>query len=298
VSRRYTKEEVKYLKENYTSENKNVIIKKLKNRSWRSIQKKAFLLNLKRNIRTNKFSGKLSKLLDPTPESFYWLGFFIADAHISNKNNIQLNISLKDEEHLENLRNFLNYDIKKYYSNKTKSVRIILSDKETILKIKKLYKWKSNKTENPVKIKHLCETDLDFLLLGIIDGDGHINKESQITIKSHKSYNNFLSFLLSKYDIKSKINKEGLSIIHINKIEICKKLKKLAIYNNIPVLQRKWKNIDLNKLSKKEKTNLIEEKCFKYFDKNIFNCNLVVNNENISSSTYYKYLKSWKRKRC
>ena len=43
-------------------------------------------------------------------EQFYWLGFMYADGNLSKKGNrIEIRLSIKDKDHLEKFKKFLNY---------------------------------------------------------------------------------------------------------------------------------------------------------------------------------------------
>ena len=105
----WTNYEIEFLKNNYTLLDKYKLIKELSNRRWSAITRFANKMGLKRKgIYSKAYSCE--KLLEDTPESFYWMGFLIADSHISIKNNrIELSLAEQDLEHLYKYSKFINY---------------------------------------------------------------------------------------------------------------------------------------------------------------------------------------------
>ena len=53
-----------------------------------------------------KRRGTLDPLLGDGPEAWYWLGFFLADGHITRQGQFVVMLSDKDEDHLEKLAAF------------------------------------------------------------------------------------------------------------------------------------------------------------------------------------------------
>lgn len=51
--------------------------------------------------------GSLSKLLEDTPEKWYWLGFLFADGHLSMRGRLALSLAKKDKEHLEKFSEYM-----------------------------------------------------------------------------------------------------------------------------------------------------------------------------------------------
>lgn len=50
---------------------------------------------------------KLYKLLENSPEAYYWLGFLFADGHFTQSNRLVLSVSIKDKVHLERFIKFI-----------------------------------------------------------------------------------------------------------------------------------------------------------------------------------------------
>lgn len=245
----------KYLIDNYSKKSKDEIVKEL-DLSWSYIQKMAHLFNIKREFNESKKSFKLSKLLDDSNVSYYWIGFIIADGHISKYNNIQINLNKKDINHLNKLKRYLKSDINLHVKGNV--VRAIFTDVPTIINLKNKFKWKSNKTKNPVDISNLSDEQLFSLIIGFIDGDGSINNKS-ITVKCDKKWKNILNkfyyCLVGEYKEFNYV--DNCSIFYINKHEYLKSIKIKALSLSLPIMERKWDKININKIMKYEKSDVV-----------------------------------------
>ena len=247
--RRFNEQEIQFLIDEYSKLSREDIIQKL-NRSWNTIQKKCFKLGLKRSFNESKNSFSLSKLLNFNNEDCYWIGFILADGHISKQNNIQINLSIKDKSHLYKFEEYLNLNLKFYESDKC--IRLNLPDKPTILKIVELFKWKVNKTKNPPTIPSFINDDKLFsLIIGFIDGDGYIDiKGEMIRIKCDISWKNILEMFYETLTGSQKIfniTGDNLSYISIQQYETLNYIKRKCIDLNLPIMNRKWDRINLNK---------------------------------------------------
>jgi hypothetical protein len=266
----WSQEENDFLINCYNKSEKNLIIKNLNNKSWSSIQNKAFTLGLKRNIK----HSDLSPLCEQNVIAYYWIGFLMADGHFSKKENIQINLSNKDKDHLLKFSEFVKYT--GVLTETKNQVRFSSMDKESFNKIKNKFNITNNKTYEPCKIDNIKNNDLLFsLIIGFIDGDGCIqnnNGRTSLVVKSHSSWIENLHFMfnflcknfLKKY--KPKIDKAGLAYVGITDIEILKSIKLKTLHLKLPTLNRKWDKIDLNKKSKKEIKIYNKNICFKYFE--------------------------------
>jgi len=129
-------------------------------------------------------------------------------------------------------------------------------DSKILIQFCKKFDIKSNKTEYPPNIKIFKNFDnnlLKALMVGFIDGDGHIStlhnrKDFKISIKCHKSWLDFLNLLSKCFntDNTAYITNQGYSFISIGNSIKCKEIKRFVLDNNLPVLLRKWNFIDLN----------------------------------------------------
>lgn len=212
------------------------------------------------------FKNKLAPLLEENNFNYYWYGFLMADGHfsLSGNSNIKVKISVKDEDHLKILANYLKVNINHSKTNDygnykcSDSCIISVADSKNIITLFEKLKIKSQKTYNPPDFSFLNTKDkfLSFLA-GFIDGDGCITKRletaNMIRIQCHYSWLNNLNFFsinLKKYlniDSKSFIDNQGFSKFVLHSFNQLKKLKIELIKLDIPMLKRKWDIINHEK---------------------------------------------------
>jgi hypothetical protein len=206
--------------------------------------------------RKSQRKGNLNRFLEDTPESYYWMGFILADGHFTKSNQLVVVSAEKDRLHLEKLANFLECTVKTYkrsfgegsYEGSEKSYcRVAVQDKILGLCIKEKFQINNQKTYNPPNIQELKLSDnfLISLIIGFIDGDGSFCAPNRIRIECHSSWrDNFLylkQFLLNIYGISPTISDEfrKFCFLTIN-TETVKKLREFAIHNKLPIMVRKW----------------------------------------------------------
>jgi intein/homing endonuclease len=207
-------------------------------------------------------NSNLLRLLDNTPQAYYWIGFLIADGHFSAK-RLHLVLAQKDRHHVERFSRFVESRVEPFSYKKSIGIRFM--DSNVIPKLRKKFGICNNKTHNPCKID-ISDRDL-FLafLIGFIDGDGCICKnknreDSHIKIKCHSSWlANFESFrkqlskILQVEVSEPKINKQGYANWNITNTAILRTLKLKTQELDLPVLQRKWNRINESYISRQEK---------------------------------------------
>lgn len=261
-------------------------------RNWSSIQQKAFKLGLKREIIRD---SDLSPLLNENCETYYWIGFLMADGHFSSC-SIQINLAEKDLGHLKKFAKFV------HYKHKLIKPSLYVNDKVIVDKLKMKFDIVHNKTYFPCNIFNIKNEKLLLsLIAGFIDGDGSIKQSygrTQLIVKCHKSWKEVLDYML-KFLCKgfdkayiTTINKEGLALFSITDIEILKKIKNEILKLKLPILQRKWDKINLKKLSKKEKTEYLIDLCFEVFKRGGSPSD-IIKTKKISSSFCYKHWKNF-----
>lgn len=249
---------INYLRTNYPSKSKKEIISVL-DLSWNYIQKLAHYNNIKRDFNENVNDWKFKKLLDYENNiTLYWIGFLLADGHISKQKNIQINLSKNDAPHLFKLKKHLG----EFKIRETNSiVRVTLSDKKTINKLANDFCWESNKTKTPIQIPNfLTEDGLFSLIIGFIDGDGYINEKGHIKIKCDSSWKEILEFFyfhLTNENKKFNLTSDNCSLVYINKLKILKNIKEKILNLELPFLERKWNKIQMRVL-KNEKYNIVK----------------------------------------
>lgn len=205
--------------------------------------------------KARKIGGRGSEiaiLLDDSPESFYWMGFILADGSFNN-NRFKITLAIKDKDHLIKLAEYLKYF--RSVSETSTTASIDSKNIDIIPLICDKFDIKPQKTFNPpATIKHFA-IDLQYCLLaGFIDGDGHIRKQYNrndflLVIKNHSSWENILrefNELIDGTTNFTKINNSGYARLIISNSEVLKNLKKRILSYNIPIMNRKWDIIDLN----------------------------------------------------
>lgn len=208
--------------------------------------------------RKNKCSD-LSVLLDETPEAYYWMGFLLADGHFSG-GRLVLGLSNKDRQHLDKFCKFIKYK-GKVRENKTLGKSTVSAmDKNIVEKICEKFDIKHDKTVNPPNsLSWIPEELLYCLFAGFIDGDGNISKFSKrndcfIRIKIHSSWLKILNELAPLFceNKVASLNKDGYAELFLTGFEYVKRLKRIFIEKNLPIMDRKWEKIDLNLKTKYE----------------------------------------------
>ena len=186
----------------------------------------------------------LDALLDETIESFYWLGFIIADGSFY-KTNFEITLKEGDKDHLEKFKAFLSADSEIKYRSKTNSYRLSFSNRFSIPKVMDKYKINYNKTYNPCSFDNFKSYSKELLMslfIGIVDGDGPITKDGKyITITSHTSwrdfYQNFIDYLNLPFFIR---NHQNTTIISCGNKNGRKIFQEFLSTHQLPLLNRKW----------------------------------------------------------
>ena len=304
---KWSEYEISFLKDNYENMVKEDLIKFLPGRSWDSIKLKSNSIDISRS---HDFTRKSNMyiLMEDELESFYWIGFILADGHISNSERIKISLSNKDRNHLQKFVDYLGCsDI----IEKDSMCSTSLQNKEICIDLCNKFNIKSNKTYEPLDFKLLVKynNELIFsLIIGFIDGDGCINKvykrqDCNLRIHLHNSWLNNLIFiedfvyeyfLVKKNRNYSHISNDGYSLLNISNNEIIKKLKKECIKLNLPIMSRKWDNIDENRLSRSEKFDDIRNSVIKMYCNNISPID-IINKLKLKKGVVYKYIREYKK---
>ena len=295
MNKKWSEEEKNILKKYYKRQNKKELIQLLPNRSWPAINQYAQKLNIKRSYDVVRTTN-VKKLLSETPKAYYWMGFLMADGHFTEK-RIILGLSIKDVDHVRKFAKFISADYSegnkkccgKYYD----SCRVSAANSDIVPLLRQKFEIQNNKTHHPCNITKIKDKDLLLsLIIGFIDGDGSIRKQSgrkdnQMTIKCHSSWFSNLQFISDTIcvicDLKpniTRINKYGYAQVNFTNSIILKFLKAKGKELNLPVLKRKWDKIDKNYISKFEKykymleevKNLVQEGMKKCDIADIVNC--------------------------
>lgn len=218
-------------------------------------------------FKDKKFKSHLHiyDIFNESLESYYWLGFLLADGHFTSSGGLNLELSIRDLNHLEKFKLFTKSKNKITHrkavcslNNKNKLHDLVCFRIYDTINIKVLankYKITNRKTYEPpeIDIENLENDKFLSLFIGFVDGDGCLahyrGKYPKIVIGIHKSWFNILKefqrnfqniFNIEFPEKTCKIDKRGAALLSIGKLEILKYLKKFLIEHNLPALERKW----------------------------------------------------------
>lgn len=209
--------------------------------------------------------SSLARLLSDDLESFYWIGFILADGYFVDYGSYKvlgIEISKKDEKHLQRFAELVKSKVKyrKRTTNFSKCSEIcfVKISNEDIDILMEKFKIKFNKTNFPPNISewNFNKDQMLALIIGFIDGDGSISnrtnqygsKSTIISIQCGQEWINFLEmmkiFIVSEIDSKFRgkvrTNCRGHAYFCITKPTVITYLKNFAKLNNLPILERKW----------------------------------------------------------
>lgn len=205
--------------------------------------------------------NSLNKLInEQTPQSFYWIGFLIADGSFYKKDTFELGLAEKDLCVIESFCKYIGYCNKIMYRKNTKSYRISFANSIENPKFMEKYGFKYRKTYNPIDFSVFKNYDKELLLallIGIIDGDGSIQYNNSpnafcITITAHVSWIKFYQEFMQALDIPEHIanrNDSASITIRIYKRDLIQLLQDVIINNNLFYLKRKWDKLMIKKPS-------------------------------------------------
>ena len=263
AGKKWTIDELDYLKNNYSKESKEILLENLLGRTWDSIKLKANFLNLVFYTGVHpSVNADLSKLLIDEPESLYWIGFLAADGSFVKK-RLKFALAKKDKLQVEKFAKFICSKM----GEQKKAYSVAVRDVFNVPLICEKFDFKPRKTYNPPdfrKMKFLNEDCFLSFFIGYIDGDGCIKKQSKrkdamVSIKVHSSWLGFLKFTIRKVcGIMNltvpipKINAKGYAKFDFTNMVGVRFLKKTVLRLKLPVLDRKWSKIDENLISKIE----------------------------------------------
>lgn len=193
-------------------------------------------------------------IIEESIESFYWIGFIIADGSFYDKTNFEFGLAEKDKEVLDEFAKFISLNGKIAHRESTKSYRIMFSNSKSIPNFMEKYGFKFRKTYNPIDfniLKIYPKDLLTSLLIGIIDGDGSIENNGSIGafvihIHSHNVWSSFYTELLTYLEIPytiNNINNTNTIKVNIYKRDYILKLNNFIKDNNLFHLNRKWDKI-------------------------------------------------------
>lgn len=308
---KWTNEEDNFLKENYEKMDKKELLDKLNSRTWDAIKIRAEKFKIKRYNNEGRFAD-LDILLKDTNETYYWLGFIMADGNVFD-NRLKIRLSIKDEKQLLMFKDYIEYNGELYYGNNDGHDNVCISIKDTkyMKELCEKFDIKHNKTYNPCNIKNIKDDNLLLsLIVGFIDGDGsiknlHKRKDFHLTIKCHKSWSDNLNYMLKSImriidkncNASVKLTKcKRYSYFHIGDSVLLKELKRKMLKLNIPYMKRKWDIINFDYIGKYEKTKNDRIKCLELFNKG-YGIKELTEELKINEGVIYGYLRKFKKEK-
>ena len=306
MKKRWSKNEVDFLIKNYYEGDKEFLLENI-SRSWNAIVLKSNQLKLKRSDEFHR-EGKMSTLLNDTKESFYWVGFLLADGHFF-KNRINLKISNLDLNHLIKFSKFIQCDNIRV-NNQYCSVSV--QNKEIFKNLCNKYDIKNTKTYNPPDFnlyKNFNDELLFCLIIGFIDGDGcikkvHKRKDCSLSIRLHRSWVSNLLFIesflfdyfkLKKNKILSRVGNDGYAILNISNNKLINLIKKEVVRIGLPFMDRKWGNIEENRILRDDLIILNNEKVLELYKSN-YKPKDIIEKLNLKPGIVYKYIREYKKR--
>lgn len=220
----------------------------------------------RKKVQKKNHPNKIEKLLEDTPESYYWIGYLLADGHFNKNYRLKFTQNGKDKISVEKFKKYIETETKIKYGKDIDYAELSVMNVDIVKQIMEKFDIKSNKTYNPPD-KSIFETMnidmLSYLFIGFVDGDGHISnlykrKDFNLRIKTHSSWCDILNifskriFGLENY---AKINNQGYADLTIGNTQLLKQFKIKYIENsNFEPLKRKWDIINLDFIGRNEQS--------------------------------------------
>lgn len=200
-------------------------------------------------LRNAKRKGDCSKLLEDNLLAYYWIGFIMADGHIHKNKRLKVCLAIKDKEHILKLKDYLSIES---IREDTDKIEFSVMDSYSLGNLCSKFSIRQNKTKKACNISNIKEDLLKALFIGFVDGDGSIRKQHKresccLYIKCHSAWlenlNIFSQELLGRE--QAYLNNKGYANLNIGTKKVLQELKQFSITNNLPIMNRKWKLINM-----------------------------------------------------
>jgi hypothetical protein len=264
--RKWSQEDIEFLSKEYPHGN----IKEISNclvRSEAAIKLMAARIGISRDNATYHRGTRCHLLNTMSLEALYWVGFILADGHISD-NRLVVAVAEIDKLHLAKLSSFLNCTLHRYKTTYQRLLtnepciqyRLAVKDIDNIGAFVDRWEIHQRKTYNPPSLcifSGMTPIEQLAVLIGFIDGDGCIiqlkNRSSlNLIIKNHVSWfpflNHFKELIITYFNIPSKmmvriVNAGKQSELRISKNRLISRLLAFGEEMDLPMLRRKWNKI-------------------------------------------------------
>lgn len=254
-----------------------------------------------------KYPNKIEKLLDDVPETYYWIGYLLADGHFDVETN-RLKFTQSNDDSIS-VYKFAKYidasiDVKDCFKKRNCAEYSIRSNKYISQVIKK-FNIHSNKTCNPPASSIFENMDINllaYLFIGFVDGDGHIGnlhnrKDFYLRIKLHSSWLTILQIFGKRLFNNTgyiKINNLGYADFNIGNTKLLKDFKRKYLSNiTFEPLSRKWDKIDLNYIGRYEQS-IISYKLIEELYKKNYTAKEICKELNLKEGLVYKNIRKIK----
>lgn len=198
-------------------------------------------------------SGGLRRLLSDDPVAAYWMGFIFADGSLSEW-RLKIKIAVKDTEHLQTLAVWLGSGIHTTFERGESVVSLAKQDRTAVPAIRERFDLRPRKTyAPPARLPYDDETLLRCWLVGYIDGDGMVRRQTGrrnalLTTVAHLTWEPLLTavseklgFGLIRHRVVRGRTYVALTCHRHNEIVA---LRQFARTQGLPVLERKWSQVD------------------------------------------------------
>lgn len=250
------------------------------------------------------YPNKVEKLLYDVPETYYWIGYLLADGHFDVEMN-RLKFTQNNEDKIS-VYKFAKYidastNVKENFNGLNCAEYDVMSDKY-ISQIIEKFDIHSDKTHNPPALSIFENMDIDllaYLFIGFVDGDGNIGNlhnrpDFHLRIKVYSSWLSILQVFekrLFNHSGYAKINNQGYAVMNIGNTELLKNFKRKYLSNiSFEPLNRKWDKIDLNYTSRYIKGKNNREQIKDLYNQE-YTITEISKKMNLSYSTVYSIIK-------
>ena len=268
--------ELELLRQHYPFDSQDEVMKFLPGRTWMTIQKRATMTGVSRPLSLNY--NNVRRLLDDSFESWYWLGFILADGCFKGP-RISIALSTDDQSHLQRFAEYVEANMG---VEKDDTVcRVSAMDVKAVPMIMNMLGLEGEspltKTYNPPKkLNELSDQALFAMFVGFIDGDGCIFNQvkrrkngkngapATMRIVTHESWlptyetwNDRLStYIGSAWNYQLKTSQRFTKGFGKKKVydsrnaewtitnRTLREVKLLATSMGLPMLRRKWEKVD------------------------------------------------------
>ena len=255
---RWSLEEIEFLKDNYGSFKSHLPPVELSHRSSKAIRAKASQLGL-RCKDNDEFSNWATYRCDdfffnvPNKLNSYWAGFLAADGNVDSKSRLRVCLNAKDQQHLENLRNDLQFTgpIRTHtnntgYKKSRMSVLEVCCSGQLIDDLACNFGVTPNKTLTLLPPHDLSRLNSFAFCLGLVDGDGSVYSSSGRLYIELLGTEGIVCFARSVFGevledtITSSVCSRGKVFRLTFSGQKALKVKEKALAMGLPLLQRKW----------------------------------------------------------